>query len=349
MMRIRMPNGFTNAEQIRRIAEISREFGTGFVDITTRQQIQLRGFAIGDVAADLGAARAVGLVSLQTGMDNIRNVDRVSGRRPDATTSCSTPRRSCASSPTRSCGTRRSRTCRASSTSAITRLHGALHARRVAGSRADAGGQDHRRRRSEGLQRRRRRQDGLGRLPARDAARRVLPAGGRRRPVQPHHAASFATTARARARNRARLAFLIEEWGIDEFRRELERRVGDRLLPQGRDARTSRHHDHLGIVAPEAVRDVHCRPHRAGRPHHRGPAVRARAGRAALRQRRHADDDEPERDRPERARKRAAAADQRAAAARTAPRPARHDARAWSAAPASTTATSRSSRPRSWR
>jgi ferredoxin-nitrite reductase len=43
------------------------------------------------------------------------------------------------------------------------------------------------------------------------------------------------------------LAFLIDEWGIERFRQELERRVGDRLLPPGRDARTTRHHDHLGI------------------------------------------------------------------------------------------------------
>ena len=50
-----------------------------------------------------------------------------------------------------------------------------------------------------------------------------------------------------RARNRARLAFLLEEWGVDRFRQELERRVGERLLAQGRDARVTRHHDHLGI------------------------------------------------------------------------------------------------------
>ena len=49
MMRIRMPNGFTNAEQLSAIAELSRECGTGFVDLTTRQQVQLRGFAVGDL------------------------------------------------------------------------------------------------------------------------------------------------------------------------------------------------------------------------------------------------------------------------------------------------------------
>ena len=57
MMRVRMPNGMTNAAQIRAIAEISREFGVGFADITTRQQIQLRGFGIEHVPGDLGPTR----------------------------------------------------------------------------------------------------------------------------------------------------------------------------------------------------------------------------------------------------------------------------------------------------
>ena len=49
MMRVRMPNGITTATQLRAIAEISGEFGKGFADITTRQQIQLRWFTINDV------------------------------------------------------------------------------------------------------------------------------------------------------------------------------------------------------------------------------------------------------------------------------------------------------------
>ena len=74
MMRIRMPNGLTNAAQLSTIAELSAECGTGFVDLTTRQQVQLRGFAIGDVPHIWERLNAVDLVSLQTGMDNIRNV-----------------------------------------------------------------------------------------------------------------------------------------------------------------------------------------------------------------------------------------------------------------------------------
>jgi len=50
------------------------------------------------------------------------------------------------------------------------------------------------------------------------------------------------------ARNRARLAFLIGAWGVARFRRELETRAGRPLEPAGRDARGSKHADHLGIV-----------------------------------------------------------------------------------------------------
>ncbi len=49
MMRVRIPNGITKSAQIRAIAEIGEEFGKAFIDITTRQQIQLRWFGIEDV------------------------------------------------------------------------------------------------------------------------------------------------------------------------------------------------------------------------------------------------------------------------------------------------------------
>src|SRR5438105_6641368 len=44
MLRIRMTNGFTSAEQFRLIADLSDQYGKGFCDITTRQQIQMRWF-----------------------------------------------------------------------------------------------------------------------------------------------------------------------------------------------------------------------------------------------------------------------------------------------------------------
>src|SRR3989337_1471640 len=74
MMRVRIPNGITTSTQLRAIAEISGEFGKGFADITTRQQIQLRWFTINDVPEIWRRMESVGLISLQTGMDNIRGV-----------------------------------------------------------------------------------------------------------------------------------------------------------------------------------------------------------------------------------------------------------------------------------
>ena len=74
MMRLRMSSGFSNADQFRVIAEITEAHGPGFVDLTTRQQIQLRGFAIENVQHIWNRLEAVGLGSLQTGFDNIRGV-----------------------------------------------------------------------------------------------------------------------------------------------------------------------------------------------------------------------------------------------------------------------------------
>src|SRR5438445_652916 len=74
MMRIRIPNGITNAVQLSAIGGITDRCGRGFADITTRQQVQLRWIRVGDVPAILDQLRGVGLLTLQTGMDNIRNV-----------------------------------------------------------------------------------------------------------------------------------------------------------------------------------------------------------------------------------------------------------------------------------
>src|SRR6266704_4969095 len=75
MMRIRMPNGFATSEQLRAIAELSRRIGNGVLDITTRQQIELRGFTLDTVPAIWQKLRGVDLHSIQTGMDNVRNIN----------------------------------------------------------------------------------------------------------------------------------------------------------------------------------------------------------------------------------------------------------------------------------
>src|SRR5262249_4974588 len=74
MLRIRMTNGFSDAAQFRVIADLSDQYGRGFCDITSRQQIQMRWFTIADIPDIWQRLAEVGLGSKQTGMDNVRNV-----------------------------------------------------------------------------------------------------------------------------------------------------------------------------------------------------------------------------------------------------------------------------------
>jgi ferredoxin-nitrite reductase len=75
MMRVRMPNGFVKSDQLRTIAELSRRIGNGVLDITTRQQIELRGFTLDSVPVIWEKLAGVDLGSLQTGIDNVRNIN----------------------------------------------------------------------------------------------------------------------------------------------------------------------------------------------------------------------------------------------------------------------------------
>src|SRR6516225_10332232 len=75
MMRIRMPNGFVRGDQLRTIAELSRRLGNGVLDITTCQQIELRGFTLDSLPAIWDRLEGVDLRSLQTGIDNVRNIN----------------------------------------------------------------------------------------------------------------------------------------------------------------------------------------------------------------------------------------------------------------------------------
>ncbi len=85
MIRVRIPNGHTSSYQIRALATIARSHGNGLIDLTTRQQVQLRHIRIESVPAVFEQLEAVGLTSMQTGMDNVRNVMGcpVAGLNPD--------------------------------------------------------------------------------------------------------------------------------------------------------------------------------------------------------------------------------------------------------------------------
>ncbi|KAF7080705.1 hypothetical protein CFC21_084738 [Triticum aestivum] len=74
MMRLKLPNGVTTSEQTRYLAGVIEKYGKeGCADVTTRQNWQIRGVTLPDVPEILEGLRSVGLTSLQSGMDNVRN------------------------------------------------------------------------------------------------------------------------------------------------------------------------------------------------------------------------------------------------------------------------------------
>ncbi len=75
MMRLRLPNGIITSSQTRTMAEIVQRYGDdGSADITTRQNLQLRGILIEDLPDIFHRLKEVGLTSVQSGMDNVRNI-----------------------------------------------------------------------------------------------------------------------------------------------------------------------------------------------------------------------------------------------------------------------------------
>jgi NAD(P)H-dependent nitrite reductase large subunit len=246
MMRVRISNGHTTAAQIRELAAIARDVGSGFVDVTTRQQIQLRDFEIGQVPEMWARLERVGLVSLQTGMDNIRNVVGcpVSGltrhelfdaspivrafteaflRNPAYT---NLPRKfnvgisACLEHCTPA----------ESQDLALTPAVKTTDGGEVSGFNVMVGGKMG----SGGFR-------VASPLDLFVAPSEAVAVCGRITEIFRDH--GFRSS-----RTKARLAFLIDAWGIAAFRAELQRRCDWPLLAAGRDARGSSAADHLGIV-----------------------------------------------------------------------------------------------------
>src|SRR4029077_7329038 len=74
MIRVRFPGGRGSTAQIRALADIAAAHGNSSLDLTTRQQIQLRQIRIEEVPAIFARLQEAGLTSMQTGMDNVRNI-----------------------------------------------------------------------------------------------------------------------------------------------------------------------------------------------------------------------------------------------------------------------------------
>merc|ERR1719310_260472 len=76
MMRVRLPNGVMNADIMRFYADSVEPYGPdlGVIDITTRQNIQLRGVELGDADTIIDGLHARGQSSFHSALDNVRNM-----------------------------------------------------------------------------------------------------------------------------------------------------------------------------------------------------------------------------------------------------------------------------------
>jgi ferredoxin-nitrite reductase len=244
-MRVRMPNGIVSSAQARLLGDITVESGRDVADVTTRQQIQLRWLTIERVPAVIARLEAAGLSTLQTGMDNIRGIVGcpATGLTPGELLDTAPiarefqrlfvgnraftnlPRKfnvtitgcpeHCTSGETQDI----------SMTPAVATIDG----EETAGLNVAVGGKQ-----------------GSG-GPVFAAALDAF--------VRPEEAAEvcaaialvFRDHGPREARSKARLAFLVAEWGRERFRKELEARLGRALPPAGRDARRETTCDHVGV------------------------------------------------------------------------------------------------------
>jgi sulfite reductase (ferredoxin) len=74
MMRVRIPGGQLSADQLRAIAEVSKEYGRDLADITDRQNVQFHWLTIQDIPAAWERLEEVGLSSNQACGDVPRNI-----------------------------------------------------------------------------------------------------------------------------------------------------------------------------------------------------------------------------------------------------------------------------------
>jgi ferredoxin-nitrite reductase len=245
MMRLRFANGLMSAPQLRTIGAISRDFGQSFADITTRQQMQLRDFKINDVPEIWRRLHAVDLISLQTGMDNIRGVIGcpVAGLTPnelfDASpvarqfTDLFIGNRAFTDLPRKFnvtiTGCKEACTHAEAQDLALTPALKEIAGASVKGFNIAVGGK-------------------LGSGGFRMASPLdVFVTPGEAAAVCSHIVMIFRDYGARELRTKARLAFLIEQWGVAKFRNELERRVDRPLASAGKDQRTPKHTDHIGV------------------------------------------------------------------------------------------------------
>ena len=74
MIRVRIPAGRLNYEQTIAIGNMAKLYGKDYIDITTRQQVELRYIKLENLYTVLTTLENVGITTYQTGVDNLRNI-----------------------------------------------------------------------------------------------------------------------------------------------------------------------------------------------------------------------------------------------------------------------------------
>ena len=245
MIRVRIPGGKATAAQIRTLADIAAAHGNRLLDITTRQQIQLRQIRIEEVPTIFAKMQEVGLNSMQTGMDNVRNIMTcpVAGLHPDEVLDA-TP--VVAAVTQEILGNREYTNLPRKYNVTITGCpDNCLHAETQDLALVPAFQED----------------GGTQTVGFNVLAGGKLGSGGYRiaspldifvaplEVVEVFRAITFVYRdfGYREARTTARLAFLLDDWGEERFRKEVEARLGRALLPAGVDARKASVNDHGGI------------------------------------------------------------------------------------------------------
>jgi ferredoxin-nitrite reductase len=246
MLRVRIPNGIATTAQLRVLAGIVGDFGRGEMDLTTRQQIQLRWFRIEHVPEIFRRLEVAGIEHRQTGMDNIRGVMgcALAGLAQHEVLDASPVVRSLSQ--------------RLVGDKGFTNLPRKFNISITgcADNCVPAASQD------------------LALVPAvkdtpdgpatgfnvlvggKMGSGGFSPARGLNVFVRPEDAVELAVQiiflfrdhGLRETRSRARLAFLLEEWGLERFRDELAARLGGPLDSAGRDLRTMYETDHIGVT-----------------------------------------------------------------------------------------------------
>src|SRR5487761_2388780 len=74
MLRMRVPGSQLTSYQMRGLAQMAQDWGSGRCDLTTRGNLQIREFQPKDIVRVLSRVQALGMSSRGAGADNIRNI-----------------------------------------------------------------------------------------------------------------------------------------------------------------------------------------------------------------------------------------------------------------------------------